>query len=73
MAEKYLLCPQCGVHRFFIRRPDNAQVFFHVDEQHQPVPTQQSHANLEGLDFPLIYCCGCSWKGSPRKLVRYFL
>lgn len=73
MPAKLLLCPQCGSHRFFIRQPDGPPIYFHVDEGHNPVPTRESNAELQGLDFSLIWCCGCSWKGSPRKLVRYFL
>lgn len=72
MPLKYLLCPQCGLHRFFVRDAHGQPVFFHVGLDLLPFPTETSQADLGGLDFSLIYCCGCSWKGSPRKLVKIF-
>jgi hypothetical protein len=26
--------------------------------------------NMEGFDLTIIYCLGCSWSGSPKKLVK---
>jgi hypothetical protein len=69
---RYLLCPQCGAHRFFVKDATGQNVYFHVTPEHQPVPTAASNANLDGLDFSVIYCCGCSWKGPLHKLVPVF-
>lgn len=69
---RYLLCPQCGLHRFYI--PQNGvSVYFYVDGDRRPIPTETSAANLAGLDFATVYCCGCSWRGPLHKLVKYFL
>lgn len=72
MSQRYLLCPQCGAHRFFVITASGVQVFFHVDWDGNPFPTDVSSANLSGLDFTKIGCCGCSWQGPLRKLVRFF-
>jgi hypothetical protein len=72
MAIKHLLCPQCGIHRLFVRNTEGRDVFFHVNPDGAPFPTEQSKADLAGLDFSEIRCVGCSWKGPIRKLVRYF-
>ena len=26
--------------------------------------------NMEGFDLTIVYCLGCSWSGSPKKLVK---
>ena len=69
---RYLLCPQCGAHRFFVKDSTGSAVYFHVDMQQQPVPTGESAAILDGHGFSVIYCCGCSWSGGLHKLVRFF-
>jgi len=70
---RYLLCPQCGSHRFFIKPADGGlPVYFYITSERQPVPTETSHADLHGHDFSTIACCGCSWQGGPHKLVARF-
>lgn len=70
---RYLLCPQCGSPRFFVRDPLRGQIFFYVDGNGIPVPTETSpDTDLTNLDFASVSCCGCSWHGSLRKLVRIF-
>lgn len=68
---KYLLCPQCGVARFFIVDEQGDKVYFHVDFSGTPFPTETSAADLAGRDFSAVHCCGCSWVGTLRKLVKY--
>lgn len=70
--ERYLLCPQCGSHRLFVKDSDRGNVYFHINWEGQPVPTKESAADLTGLDFSLLYCCGCSWSGTRKKLLKYF-
>ena len=69
---RYLLCPQCGSRRFFLQRAAGEQVFFYVDGELGPVPTETSGADLTALDFAAVFCCGCSWHGPLRKLVKFF-
>lgn len=71
MAPKYLLCPQCGAHRLFIKNEKGETLYFHVDHEFSPFPTKESNADLTGADFERIYCVGCSWIGRLKKLVKY--
>jgi len=68
---KYLLCRKCGLHRFYVRNDAGERVYFHVDFDRKPFPTEASNADLTGLDFSEIRCCGCSWFGSIDELVEY--
>ena len=72
MPSKYLLCPQCGGHRFYVTNGRSEEIFFHVGPDRQPFPTEVSRSDLSGLDFSIIACTGCSWRDSLRKLVRIF-
>jgi len=70
---RYLYCPQCGSPRFFVNpAPGAAPVYFYVDADRRPQPTETSHAELNGHDFSTIACCGCSWTGGLHKLVGQF-
>ena len=71
MKKRYLLCPQCGTHRFFVTNDRGERVYFHVDWDRVPYPTQQSAADLARIDFSTIHSTGCSWKGSLSGLVKY--
>lgn len=72
MPPRYLLCPQCGSHRFLVCPSGGKPVFFYVDIDRRPLPTETSRADLTGLDLTQVCCCGCSWKGALHKLVRFF-
>ncbi|PLX93189.1 MAG: hypothetical protein C0621_08290 [Desulfuromonas sp.] len=72
MALRYLLCPQCGVHRFFVRADDGSSVFFHVGLDRQLFTASGEPPDLKGSDTSVIYCAGCSWKGGIHKLVKIF-
>ena len=67
----YLLCPQCGTHRFFVIDEKGEPVYFHVDWNKEPFPTQASNAHLSGRDFSVIHSTGCTWKGGLERLVKY--
>ena len=69
--KKYLLCKQCGLHRFYVTDNTGARIYFHVDFNGVPFPTEVSNAELSGLNFSEIFCCGCSWSGNPNQLVKY--
>ncbi|MCP3922409.1 MAG: hypothetical protein GY714_07485 [Desulfobacterales bacterium] len=71
--DKYLLCPQCGLHRLYIKSDDNENIYFHVNYQKKPVPTKESNCDLTGYSFSKILCTGCSWKGNMKSLVKYVL
>jgi len=71
MKKRYLLCPQCGAHRFFVKDENGENIYFHVDWDRTPFATQESDADLTGRDFNMIHSTGCAWKGSLKGLVKY--
>lgn len=71
MKKRYLLCPQCGTHRFFVTDENGENIYFHVDWDKIPFPTEASGAELTGRDFSIVHSSGCSWKGSIKGLVKY--
>ena len=42
----------------------------YVTEQGEVVP-KYPDASLDGYDLSEVYCLGCSWHGSPKRLVKY--
>ena len=62
------ICPQCKIRRFRVRNEngDSVVVTVTADNQIVPVHTEES---LEGFDLEVLYCLGCSWKGSVKKLI----
>lgn len=71
MKKRYLLCPQCGTHRFFIITQRGENLYFHVGWDQIPFPTEISSADLSGVDFSVVHSTGCAWKGSISGLVKY--
>lgn len=69
----YLLCPQCGDRRFYRQEDDGSKSYFKVGTQGEFfVGVDEVIHKLAGFEFSGVYCCGCSWKGGVRKLVRFF-
>jgi len=38
-----------------------------VTDTYEVVPVKPEDS-LEGFDLSIVYCLGCSWKGSPKSL-----
>ena len=32
---------------------------------------KDEEASTEGFDFTEVYCLGCSWHGSPKRLIKF--
>ena len=64
---KKLRCPQCDIHRFYVSNEQHDKVLVNVDETYDVIPIN-SEDSLEGFDLTIVYCLGCSWSGSPKKL-----
>lgn len=64
---KLLKCPQCDIHRFYVKNELNENRLVTVNEFLEIIPV---HANesLNGYDLTILYCLGCSWHGSPQSL-----
>lgn len=64
---KNLLCPQCDIHRFHVKNPKGEFIVVTVNSNHEIVPIHPTDS-LEGYDLSIVYCLGCSWQGSPKRL-----
>lgn len=64
---KNLKCPQCEVHRFFVKNELNETCLVTVNELYEVIPVHENDS-LTGFDLTLLYCLGCSWVGSPKSL-----
>lgn len=69
---KFLVCPKCGVRRFYVKDANGNRVLVNVTREFEIVPVSENES-LEGCDLEVLYCLGCSWKGTKRKLVKYIL
>ncbi|MDD3196049.1 MAG: hypothetical protein PHU68_09660 [Paludibacter sp.] len=67
MSKRKRLCPQCKIHRFRVKNEKGDSVVVIVTEDYEVVPIHED-VSLEGYDLTVLYCLGCSWKGSPRSL-----
>jgi hypothetical protein len=71
MKKKYLLCPQCGIHVFYVMDDDERFVFY-VDRDLKIVPKKDENADFSNLDLEQFHCMGCSWKGPKSKLIKHY-
>ena len=62
-----LKCPQCDIHRFFVKNEKEETRVVTVNEKYEVLPIHEEES-LEGFNLELLYCLGCSWKGSPKSL-----
>lgn len=65
-----LLCPQCRIAAMYVKNEAGDRLLVYVDEKGCVVPRNEGDS-LDGFDLDTVYCLGCSWHGSPRKMVRY--
>jgi hypothetical protein len=64
---KKLNCPQCDIHRFFVKNEKDETRLVNVTDQFEIVVVH-SEESLDGFNLTMLYCLGCSWKGSPTSL-----
>lgn len=65
-----MLCPQCKVGVFCVKNTAGDRLTVYVTEQGEVVP-KYPDASLDGYDLSEVYCLGCSWHGSSKRLVKY--
>ena len=64
---KKLHCPQCDIERFFVKNESQERLLVTVSENYEIIPVH-TEESVQGFDLTVIYCLGCSWKGSPKSL-----
>jgi hypothetical protein len=67
---KKMLCPQCKIAAMYVKNAAGERLLVYVTDQGEVVPKDSSQS-LEGFDVSEVFCLGCSWHGSPKRLVRY--
>lgn len=67
---KKLLCPQCKIAAMYVKNSLNERLLVYVDDNYNVVP-KDPNASVEGFDTSILYCLGCSWSGTPKRLVKY--
>lgn len=70
MAVRYLVCPQCGIIRFQVKNNAGQSVVVQVTRDYEIVAVREEES-LSGFNLDILYCLGCSWKGSLHSLKKY--
>lgn len=68
---KNLLCPQCKIRRFYVLNAAGERLVVTVTEDKKIHPIHETES-LDGFDTSLLYCLGCSWKGTVNMLTDKF-
>jgi len=71
MIKKYLVCPRCGDRRLFLKNANNERLGVYITHDYEIIP-MNSENTINGFDTSIIYCLGCSWKGTMKDLIKYF-
>ena len=61
------LCPQCKIHRFYLKNDSGERLVVTVTQDKVIVPIHEEQS-LDGFDTSILYCLGCSWQGSVDRL-----
>lgn len=67
---KKRICPQCKITSLYVKNKKGDIRLIYVDYNGEIIPKKKEE-NLEGFDLSIVYCLGCSWSGSPQKLIKY--
>lgn len=65
-----MLCPQCKIASFYVKNEKGDRLLVYVTAEGEVTP-KRPEDSTEGFDLSEVYCLGCSWHGSPKRLVRY--
>ena len=64
-----LLCPQCKIAAIYVKNEQGERLLVYVLENGEVVP-KYPEDSMEGFDLTEVFCLGCSWHGSPKRLVK---
>lgn len=64
-----LMCPQCKIAGLYVKNASGWRMLVYVLEDGRVVPKNPLD-DMEGFDLSIVYCLGCSWSGSPKRLVK---
>ena len=72
-SQKYMLCPQCGSRRLYIKTDSGEEHYVYVLADNSVVYSKTGDCISEDLDPSEVRCADCSWYGPGRKLTRRFM
>ncbi len=67
---KNLLCSQCKIRRFYLLNEAGDRLVVTVTKEKEIIPIHEEES-LKGFDTSVLYCLGCSWKGSVNNLSEH--
>lgn len=67
---KKLVCPQCKIAAMYVKNEAGERRLVYVTSEGEVVSKKEDES-LEGFNLEEVFCLGCSWHGSPKRLVRY--
>lgn len=67
---KKLVCPQCKIAAMYVKNEAGERRLVYVTSEGEVVSKKEGES-LEGFNLEEVFCLGCSWHGSPKRLVRY--
>lgn len=62
-----MLCPQCKIAAMYVKNAAGERLLVYVLENGEVVPKYETDST-EGFDLSIVYCLGCSWHGSPKRM-----
>ena len=72
-SQKYMLCPQCGSRRLYLKTDTGEELYVYVLTDNSVVYAKTNDPIPEDLDVSELRCADCSWYGPMRKLTRRFM
>ena len=64
------VCPQCRIAAFYVKNEAGERRLVYVTDEGEVV-LKYPEESLEGFDLEVVYCLGCSWSGSPKRLKNH--
>ena len=64
-----LLCHQCKIAAMYVKNEAGERLLVYVTTDGQVIP-KNPEASTEGFDLSEVFCLGCSWHGSPKRMSK---
>ena len=54
----------------YVKNEQGDRLLVYITKEAAVIPKDEE-ASTEGFDFTEVYCLGCSWHGSPKRLIKF--
>lgn len=67
---KKRICPQCKIAAMYVKNQsgDRRLVYVTLDGE---IVAKYPEESLDGFCLEEVYCLGCSWHGSPQRMLKH--